>query len=62
MTNQDKTEYDAALKFIDLPRCIKCEHYQTGGGKGACVKHGEIPTEYLYTPNECGDYTDGVPF
>lgn len=65
----DKENYDSALitsaevgKFIALPRCIKCDQYQGNSSGGACIKHGDIPEEYLYTPNECQDYSEDIPF
>lgn len=65
----DKEAYNEAIKqsheigkFLELPRCISCEHYQTGGKGAQCVKHGGIPDEYLYTPNECPDYQFEIPF
>ena len=61
--NQDKADYMAAQAFLAQPRCIMCEHYQTDGKAAACTKNGEIPAQFLYTPNECPDYEYNiVPF
>lgn len=59
---EDQKAYEAAVKLVEAPRCITCEHYQTGGKQAACVMHGPVPTEYLYTPNECQDYDIQIPF
>ncbi len=59
---EDHKLYEAALLLVEAPRCIKCEHYQTGGRGAACVMHGQVPVEYLYTPNECKDYEIQIPF
>ena len=66
---EDQKLYEAAIVtkldaeyFINQPRCITCEHYQTGGRGAACVMHGPVPVEYLYTPNECADYEIVIPF
>lgn len=60
----DKEQFHAAVQaikeaqaFTGLNRCINCEHYQ-----GACTKHGDIPADYLYTPNECPDHAPNIPF
>ena len=58
----DKEAYEAAVKLVEAPRCITCEHYQTGGKAAACVMHGPIPVEFLYTPNDCKDYDVSIPF
>lgn len=58
----DKEQYEQAAKFLQLPRCVQCFHYQTGGQSAQCTKLSqEIPLEYLYTPNECADF-DNCPF
>ena len=65
----DKEAYNDAVRqadelraFLDKPRCVTCQHYQSGGHGAACVMHGAIPEEYLFTPNECGDYEIDIPF
>ncbi len=59
----DKEQFNEAAKFLQLPRCINCEHYQTGGNEASCAKLGQpIPLMYLYTPNECDSYEPGCPF
>lgn len=62
----DKDAYEAAFqtmveaqKLFNKPRCINCTNYH---GQNTCVQHGEIPDEYLYTPNECPDHSHAPPF
>lgn len=58
----DKEAYEAAGKFWNLPRCATCEHYRRRTDPAQCEKHGPIPADYLYTPNECPDYQFKIPF
>lgn len=63
MTDQDKymkakEALAAAEHFVNLPRCANCDHLTAKG----CTKHGPVPDEYMYTPNECGDFEDIIPF
>lgn len=64
MTEQEK--YEAALKaleaakyLVSLPRCINCDHMIAGN---RCEKFGPVPPEYLYTPTDCGEFIDEIPF
>jgi hypothetical protein len=66
----DKQAYEAAVvalrearAFVDKPRCINCEHYQSAGKSATCVLYGQaIPDEYLWTPNECTGHEISIPF
>ena len=64
MTDQEK--YETALKALDAaqtilkqPRCIRCDYMMAGN---RCEKFGEVPPEYLYTPTDCGEFIDEIPF
>ncbi len=63
----DKEAYKAAVStvqeahaFLNLHRCINCEHYDA---LGSCAEHQTaIPDEYLYTPNDCPTWLQNAPF
>lgn len=63
----DKEKYETALKALDAaqtilnqPRCVRCDHMM--GKLGKCDKFGQVPPEYLYTPTDCGEFIDEIPF
>ena len=65
MTEQEKYEtalkaLEAAKYLVSLPRCINCDHMMKK--QGACDKFGQVPPEYLYTPTDCGEFIDEIPF
>lgn len=40
-------------------RCVECEHYAHGN----CIHfHQEISEEHAYAINECGAYSESIPF
>jgi hypothetical protein len=65
MTDKEKYEkaalaVRAGKEFIELNRCVNCEHYRPAGG---CDVHKTaIDDEYLYTPNNCPDWHYLIPF
>ena len=40
-------------------RCIKCANYNPKTRQ--CLKHGDVPTEYVYQRNDCPEW-DWLPF
>jgi hypothetical protein len=48
-------ECEKALKN----RCIECANYNPK--KRECLKHGDVPIEYVYQRNDCPDF-DFCPF
>lgn len=64
MTEQEKYEkalqvLEAAKLIVSQPRCVNCDHLMHGN---RCDKFGPVPAEYLYTPTECGEFIDEIPF
>lgn len=61
----DKQEYEALkLKLIEIEealkhRCIECANYNPKTRQ--CLKHGDVPTEYVYQRNDCPEW-DWLPF
>ena len=40
-------------------RCIECANYNPKTRQ--CLKHGDVPTEYVYQRNDCPEW-DWLPF
>ena len=55
-----KAEYEAIKKQLAdcekslKNRCIECANYNPKTRQ--CLKHGDVPTEYVYQRNDCPDF------
>lgn len=60
-----KQEYEALLKQQNQVnqalknRCIECGNYNKKTGD--CLRHGQVPNDFIYQKNECEDW-DYLPF
>ena len=60
-----QAEYEAIKKQLAdcekslKNRCIECSNYNPKTRQ--CLKHGDVPIEYVYQKNDCPGY-DWLPF